>query len=44
VEPNPAGGSLLDEIVRDGAQRMLAEVAVYIERIVVTWMATDSGW
>jgi putative transposase len=34
--PNPAGGSLLDEIVRDGARQMLAaallaEVAAYIE-------------
>jgi len=44
VEPNPGGGSLLDEIAQDGAQRMLAEVAAYIERIVVRWMATDAGW
>jgi putative transposase len=33
---NPAGGSLLDEIVRDGARQMLAaaieaEVAAYVE-------------
>jgi transposase-like protein len=36
AEANSAGGSLLDEIVRDGAQRMLAaalhaEVAAYVE-------------
>jgi transposase-like protein len=36
AEPNPAGGSLLDEIVRDGARQMLAaalraEVAAYVE-------------
>ena len=36
AEPNSAGGSLLDEIVRDGARQMLAaalqaEVAAYIE-------------
>ena len=35
-EANPAGGSLLDEIVRDGARQMLAaallaEVAAYVE-------------
>ena len=36
AEANPAGGSLLDEIVRDGARQMLAaalqaEVAAYVE-------------
>src|SRR3712207_966987 len=36
AEPNSAGGSLLDEIVRDGARQMLAvalraEVAAYVE-------------
>ena len=36
AEPNPAGGSLLDEIVRDGARQMLAaalqaEVAAYVD-------------
>ena len=36
TEPNSAGGSLLDEIVRDGARQMLAaalraEVAAYVE-------------
>ena len=36
AEPNPAGGSMLDEIVRDGARQMLAaalqaEVAAYID-------------
>jgi hypothetical protein len=36
AEPNPAGVSMLDEIVRDGARQMLAaallaEVAAYVE-------------
>ena len=36
AEPNAAGGSLLDEIVRDGARQMLAaalqaEVAAYVD-------------
>ena len=36
AEPNPAGGSMLDEIVRDGARQMLAaallaEVAAFID-------------
>ena len=36
AEPNSAGASMLDEIVRDGARQMLAaallaEVAAYIE-------------
>jgi putative transposase len=36
AEPNVAGGSMLDEIVRDGARQMLAaalqaEVAAYVE-------------
>jgi putative transposase len=36
AEPNPAGGSMLDEIVRDGARLMLAaalqaEVAAFVD-------------
>ena len=36
AEPNPAGGSMLDEIVRDGARQMLAaalqaEVAAFVD-------------
>ena len=43
--PNSAGGSLLDEIVRDGARQMLAaallaEVAATSRRIAARWMAT----
>ena len=50
AEPNPAGGSLLDEIVRDGARQMLAaalqaEVAAYRRRASRRGgRATGAGW
>ena len=45
----PAGGSLLDEIVRDGARQMLAaalqaEVAVYVEQSRTSSTSTVGGW
>jgi hypothetical protein len=43
------GGSLLDEIARDGARQMLAaalqaEVAAYIERTPTRSTSTVTGW
>jgi hypothetical protein len=44
-----AGGSLIDEIVRDGARRMLAaaleaEVAAYIDAYTASSTRTAVGW
>ena len=49
AEPNSAGGSLLDEIVRDGARQMLAaalqaEVAAFVEATVVRSTIRVAGW
>ena len=48
-ENGTAGGSLLDEIVRDGARQMLAaalqaEVAAYIDHSPIRSMRTGDGW
>ena len=47
--PNSLGGSLLDEIVRDGARQMLAaallaEVAGYVEAHHDEWTIRAVGW
>lgn len=44
-----AGGSLLDEIVRDGARQMVAaalqaEVAAYVRRSPTSSMSAVVGW
>ena len=49
AEPNPAGGLMVDEIVRDGARQMLAaalqaEVAAFIDAIAVRWTRWVAGW
>jgi hypothetical protein len=48
-ENGTAGGSLLDEIVRDGARQMLAaalqvEVVAYIEQSPIRSTRTGGGW
>ena len=52
-EPNAtapvAGGSMLDEIVRDGARQMLAaalqaEVAAYVDAHATRSTRTGTGW
>ena len=45
----PAGGSLIDEIVRDGARQMLAaalqaEVAAYVEQFKDEFDEHVGGW
>ena len=49
AEPNPAGGSLLDEIVRDGARQMLAaallaEVAAFVDALRGEVDDEATGW
>ena len=49
AKPNPAGGSMLDEIVRDGARQMLAaallaEVAALSMLAAVRWTTRVGGW
>lgn len=48
VDATVHGGSLLDEIVRDGARQMLAArcrpVAAYVERFAGRSTSTVTGW
>jgi hypothetical protein len=49
AEANRVGGSLLDEIVRDGARQMLAaalraEVAAYVDAYAGVLELTAAGW